>query len=206
MENAIDYLLQNYKKTGLIIILLFCLSYLAAWIFFKFKIQQNISELTKDIENLKSKNEKTNYISKVQFDAEYKMYQEISLMSNQTVISCSTAILGADEFKDCYDENVIDENINKLSHKMLNEISSFNKTVFKYSPFINQQIYIKLENIIDIAQKIASETSKTLAKSGKIKFQSDEFANLTEYCNKLHKKHKEFISELRNYLKNLTVQ
>ena len=51
------------------------------------EIEKFKSELHKELELLKAKNEKMNYITKTQFDAEFRMYQELSEACIETFIS-----------------------------------------------------------------------------------------------------------------------
>ncbi len=45
---------------------------------FQKQIETQKAEFSKEIEYLKAKNDKCNYITKTQFDAEFKIYQELS--------------------------------------------------------------------------------------------------------------------------------
>ena len=45
---------------------------------FQKQIETQKAEFTKELETLKAKNDKCNYITKTQFDVEFKIYQEIS--------------------------------------------------------------------------------------------------------------------------------
>ena len=54
------------------------------------EIEKFKSELHKELELLKAKNEKMNYITKTQFDAEFRMYQELSEACIETFISVNS--------------------------------------------------------------------------------------------------------------------
>lgn len=100
-------------------------------------------QLDKEIEKYKSILSKKEYVSKTRFEAEYRMYQEISVKNISVVYCAGEASVIAKGSP--YSENEIDAFIERYC-KCLNDAALTNK---KYAPFINKDTYEKyraLEN------------------------------------------------------------
>ena len=196
MENLIEYILTNKGASGLIVIVILVISIIGAWIFYKFSLQRYMS-------NLSNKIEKTNHISKVQFETQYTIYQELSLVTLEMSFSSATAISGAKRYGKTTSKDFRRKNIKRLLDKFLDDAASFKRVFFKYSPFIDENIYNNLHAILDIVDNMTYMI--VMLKNTKIELDidSEEFNILIDYCGKLIDKREEFSKMLREHLKSL---
>lgn len=92
------------------------------------------AEFETQIQNLKFEKEKLNYISKTQFDVEFKMYQELSEACFEMVLS-STAL-----FPNCIDylpesEEEQKEIFSKRYKDAVDKLVLYQNLLFKYAPW-----------------------------------------------------------------------
>lgn len=174
---------------------------------FQKQIEEQKVEFNKQLENIKAKNEKMNYITKTQFDAEFKMYQELS----EPIFEMFSDVIklfpvGIDfvpedpkERKDFYEKRY-----NKAMHNLL----IFQKKLYAYAPFIPQKIY-------DMYNDFRTEAGKQVnwypnfvlhPDSSLIKDLRSESLECWERTEKLIDKYDKIIQKLRDYLQSLKVQ
>ena len=116
---------------------------------FQKQIENQKSEFTKELETLKAKNDKCNYITKTQFDVEFKIYQELldilSIIINDLYSMSNLKII-----------NKNDELNNEKYNNLISNINNYYKCLIKNAAFINDEIYQfysttynKLSNLIN---------------------------------------------------------
>ena len=164
------------------------------------------AEFQKQIEELKTRNDKLNYISKTQFDVEFKMYQELSEYSFQMFLDVNSLFPIYDTLpKDEEDQKKL---FKERYDKALNSFVEFQNVLHKNAPFISKDLYELFENF-------RKENKLQINAYPDVKFEPDE-ALRAEYCNlakenykrtpELSKMHDEIVNTLRIYLQSLKVQ
>lgn len=108
---------------------------------FQKQIETQKAEFTKELETLKAKNDKCNYITKTQFDAEFKMYQELSSSTFEALMTLRIID------KEVYLGDLQKEYNEKWKTESLEKVNSFATIVHKYAPFIEENIFKKLSNL-----------------------------------------------------------
>ena len=113
------------------------------------QIETKKAEFSKEIEYLKAKNDKCNYITKTQFDVEFKIYQELldilSIIINDLYSMSNLKTI-----------NKNDEPSNEKYNNLISNINNYYKCLIKNAAFINDEIYQfysttynKLSNLIN---------------------------------------------------------
>ena len=162
---------------------------------FEKQIETQKAEFLKELEILKAKNDKLNYITKTQFDAEFKMYQEIldQLYQAQlaaTLLHVDNTILAKQENPEQY--------ILELNIKANQAINKFLRSMRRYSPFINK-------NICDIFFKLGGLQLEYIANNETLeKLQNNSAQNEFLY-KELKFIYDEVIEQLRTYLQTIRV-
>lgn len=166
------------------------------------------AEFETQIQNLKFEKEKLNYISKAQFDAEFKMYQELSEACFEMVLS-STALFPnyIDYLPESEEEQK--EIFNKRYKDAVDKLVLYQNLLFKYAPFISKELYEKFE---DLRKMVQAQTNwYPDFKLGRIdnteilRELKDERHNCIKRTPIIEQKHKEIIEALRIYLNNIKV-
>lgn len=162
------------------------------------------TEFQKQIENLKSKNEKLNYITKTQFDAEFKMYQELSEAS--FLMFYDVSFLFPDQMESAYlDEQKENERLKNLYNTAHKSLKEYQNILFKYAPFISKDLYESFEKLFkDGLLQVNFFPDYRLNKSEHISFELKQ-ACLSRTTQMAEKK-EELVKELREYLSSLKVQ
>ena len=172
---------------------------------FEKQIEECKSNYNKEIENLKTRNEKLNYITKTQFEAEFKMYQELSDYSFQMLLDTSQLFPIYDQLPEDKDEQ---QKIFKQRYD--NAVKSFvlfQNTLQKHAPFISKELY-------NIFEHFRQENKLQVNMYPNVKFETDSDL-LAQYMNmisenykrtyELSKMHDKIIEDLRAYLNSLKV-
>ncbi len=172
---------------------------------FQKQIEKQKSEFTKEIENLKAKNEKLNYISKTQFDAEFKIYRELSDFSFQMLLS---TILLFPKWDSLPKDKKEQQEIFKERYKKAQEnFMLFQNTLHKNAPFISKELF-------DLFEKFREENRLQIIAYENVKFEEDEECRKEYRKNSnenrkrtdlLMKMNEEITDKLREYLKSLKV-
>lgn len=152
------------------------------------EIEKFKSELHKELELLKAKNEKMNYITKTQFDAEFRMYQELSEACIETFISVNSVFPIKDKIET--EQFIITARENTLI---------YGRTTYKYAPFLKKELFEKFKKLSEIFCDVLS-----LAK-----FENKyliNFEELKELRANMHEIQADIYNELREYLQSLKVQ
>lgn len=152
------------------------------------EIEKFKSELHKELELLKAKNEKMNYITKTQFDAEFRMYQELSEACIETFISVNSVFPIKDKIET--EQFIITARENTLI---------YGRTTYKYAPFLKKELFEKFKKLSEIFCDVLS-----LAK-----FENKyliNFEELKELSANMHEIQADIYNELREYLQSLKVQ
>lgn len=164
---------------------------------FQKQIETQKAEFSKEIETLKAKNDKCNYITKTQFDAEFKMYQELSKKMFDAYINIGMINI---EEKDIETLNDNDRKEYFLEKKKaaFDAYYSFVKCFQTYYPFINKDIcdaYNIFKNQILNIDKIVST----------IDYVRENKDSINDNINKITKQINIINDVLRNYLQSLKV-
>lgn len=105
---------------------------------FQKQIEKQKGEFCKQLEILKAKNEKTNYVTKIQFDAEFKMYQELSEACYNMVIDMLDLFTNKPELIEKQKDPVHNSEICAISKKSNYDLQHI---LSRYSAFISKEIY-----------------------------------------------------------------
>ena len=165
------------------------------------------AEFEKQIEKLKAKNDKLNYISKTQFDAEFKMYQELSeksflmLLYNELLFP-----RGIDYIPEDPDEC---QNLYKERYKTAKEaLVEYQNLLYKFAPFISLDLY----NMFEDLRKMGNEQIKWYPdfelgrmSADVVKELFDEKLNCSNRTKEMNDLHERIIVELRTYLNSLQI-
>ena len=157
------------------------------------EIEQYKSELVEQVELLKAQKETLNYITKTQFDAEFKMYQELSASSFEAIMTLR--ILD----KEVYLGKFQEEYNKRWKLESLEKVNSFATTVYKYAPFIEEKFFVRLNDLAkqinDINNNIEFDNDGNIIKNN----------TLIEEEKKVLKAQQNLIADLRKYLRTLQV-
>lgn len=175
---------------------------------FQKQLNEQQAKFDKQLEILKAKNEKCNYISKTQFDAEFKIYQELSKYSFEMLLNISRLYpMGIDYLpEDKVEQNSVFKDRYKDAESSL---IFFQNKLFQYAPFISENLYKKFDEF-----RIECKKQVNMYFDAKVHPDSDadvrkEYRIMEVECWKrtpeLYKKHEAIILELREYLQTLKV-
>lgn len=173
---------------------------------FQKQIEEQKSEFAKEIENLKAKNDKLNYISKTQFDAEFKIYQELSEPVFDMFFDVMQLFpMGLDYVpEDEEDRKVFYE---ERYRKAMNNLMIFQRKLYIYAPFIPKQIYEMFDSFRVEARKQVNWYPDFIINPQRevIHELRDEKHKCWERTNELYKQYGEIIVKLREYLQTIKV-
>ena len=164
-------------------------------------------EFQRQLEKLKTKNDKCNYVSKNQFDTEFKIYQELS----EPVFDMFFDVVklfpqGIDYVPE--DETECQNFYKQRYDKAMENLLKFQKKLYMFAPFIPKKIY-KMYNEFriearkqvhwypDFVLNPYPETGQAIA---------DEKKACWERTKILMEKYDEITDNLREYLQSLRVQ
>lgn len=126
---------------------------------FQKQIEFQKSEFSKQLENLKTKNDKINYITKTQFDAEFKMYQELSKKTFDAYINIGMLNIDLESLSSI-GLNTIEEDFLEKKGSVSEANYSFAECFRSYYPFIDKNICIEykkfLDQLLEIDKKVSS--------------------------------------------------
>ena len=104
------------------------------------------TDVKKQIENLKAKNEKINNITKTQFDAEFKIYQELSETMFHSVLKSYSLFPNSLDMVPSDSEERKEEYIKRYK-EATESLFKFQDAVFKYAAFIKEDLYNQFDEI-----------------------------------------------------------
>lgn len=176
---------------------------------FQKQIEKQKSEFAKEIEDLKAKNEKINYITKTQFDAEFKMYQELSASLFDLFLKVSQL------YPKSVMNDILNANLENLSEEVvtqakynnaINNLQIYQNQLKKYAPFIDETLFTQLDHF------------RVLTNSHIVIFKLDQIDKTTEADKKneikkdcinrtrqIEDDYENIIKEIRKYLRTLKV-
>lgn len=172
------------------------------------EIEKFKSELHKELELLKAKNEKMNYITKTQFDTEFKMYQELSeacflmFLDNSLLFPRGIDYLPREEEER---KKVFEERYKAARDSLI----LYQNMLYKYAPFISVRLYKFFEQLRELAHRQVQWYPDFVLgrlESDVIKELKDEKIACRERTKEIEDLHKKLIEELREYLQSLKVQ
>lgn len=160
-------------------------------------------ELKMEVEKYRSKAEKFNFVTKIQFETEFKAYQEIFEQLYDADIHTRNLfpnfiIPPADEEKRMGDYN-------ERAKLQCKAIELFHKTMERHAPFINVEIYKKLSIIFSLTYDIWVTADKIIYNPLGTNELEANSTNVSK-CIKLQQAVKEISTDVRNYLATLKVQ
>lgn len=167
------------------------------------------AEFEKQIEILKAKNEKLNYITKTQFDAEFKMYQELSKYCFEMILKTSSLYpMGIDYLPE--DEEQRNEVFRERYLNAKDTLITFQNTLYQYAPFILKELYSLFDDLKKECQKQVNMYLDCKVNHDKNADVRKEYRVMETDCWKrtpdIYKKHENIIEKLRDYLCTLKVQ
>ncbi len=173
------------------------------------------------IERLKSKNEKKNYISKVRFDKEFEIYQQLSEKNLNMVYDAGMAV-GLTRMKESYDKKEWDYDPAKLKEELESHRDSFGTHLDdaefsnkKYAPFIDKEIFDKYKKLADLSTDVfklfryyINDDSRIInfRYKGTIYEKDAAKAEIEKIQKKVSALSDEILSDLRTYLSALDVE
>ncbi len=162
---------------------------------------------SKRLEILKAKTEKTSYITKTQFDAEFKIYQELSRTSFSMLLAVADLFpMNLDTISQLKEKE--QHKIRKERYDRANdELYKFQNKLFEVAPFITKEIYDLFNNLREESRlqfvsyyMIYLDPNK---KHGKTLVNLD--CEGAKRAPQLKEMHKQIIETLREYLSSLKV-
>lgn len=181
----------------------------ASWSIYFNRIKEGQkTEFAKQLEILKSKNEKINYITKAQFDAEFKMYQELSEACFNMLLN-NTALFpkGIDFLPE--DQEQRNKEYQKRYKLALDSLIIYQNLLFKYAPFISKDLYNKFEELRKMGQQQVNWYPDFRLNQENRALVSTDLLEQERACAQrtidMEYGHKDLIEDLRNYLKTLKV-
>ena len=175
---------------------------------FQKQIEAQKAEFSKQLESIKAKNEKMNYITKTQFDTEFKMYQELSeacflmFLDNSLLFPRGIDYLPREEEER---KKVFEERYKAARDSLI----LYQNMLYKYAPFISVRLYKFFEQLRELAHRQVQWYPDFVLgrlESDVIKELKDEKIACRERTKEIEDLHKKLIEELREYLQSLKVQ
>ncbi|MGN1153765.1 MAG: hypothetical protein ACI4S3_07025 [Candidatus Gastranaerophilaceae bacterium] len=167
------------------------------------EIEEYKLKLAEQLEILKAKNDKLNYISKTQFDAEFKMYQELS----KAIYILINTIKKFDQSQTIANVAYI-KIAQSLSEETKKAFQIFEQLLFQYAPFIQEKIFLICEHFrIVVFTKFISFHMEELFNEDNIMPRILKISkNFDSETREIFLLHKEIIEALRKYLSTLKIQ
>lgn len=173
----------------------------AIWLLIQRKKQL---EYDKQLEFYKRTLEKKYYVSKVRFDAEFKIYRELSQVFSEAIEGVH-GIIPTDEAYYPIDEKKREEYMKRLFIRFTKASYNAQRTLFANAPFISKEIYDKFDDIMDLIRTQSEvyneaylETTLSNAEGEIIDEDADRTRAIDEKFTKL-------TAEIRVYLSNLEI-
>ena len=164
------------------------------------------TEFQKQIEELKAKQSRLNYITQAQFDAEFKMYQELSEAKFNAILESSRLFpYGLDKLPS--DEEERKSEYLKRYKSASSALIEFQNLLFKYAPFIEEKLYQQFEDLRILIQQNVNwfpdlHIDEYLSKTLPFKIRQE----CTQRTKEMYDKQETLIKDLREYLKSLKIQ
>lgn len=163
------------------------------------------ADVKKQIENLKAKNKERNYISKVQFDAEFKIYQELAEYCYYMFFNVSQ-LFPIGIYERPADSEERQEYIKTLYENALKALVDFQNILYKYGAFITEDLYKIFDDF-----KLKNQEQVNMYKNINIAdiedVRADFRKNFHKECIKrteeIYNDYDKITIELRQYLKSL---
>lgn len=175
---------------------------------FQKQIEIQRTDFSKQLEIIKAKNEKINYMTKTQFDAEFKMYQELSeacflmFLDNSLLFPRGIDYLPREEEER---KKVFEKRYNTARESLI----LYQNMLYKYAPFISVRLYKLFEQLRELAHRQVQWYPDFVLgrlELDVIKELKDEKIACRERTKEIEDLHKKLIEELREYLQSLKVQ
>lgn len=175
---------------------------------FQKQIEVQKAEFSKQLESIKAKNEKMNYITKTQFDAEFKMYQELSgacflmFLDNSLLFHRGIDYLPREE-EEC--KKIFEERYKAARDSLI----LYQNMLYKYAPFISIKLYELFEQLRTLANRQVHWYPDFVLgrlEPDVVKELMDEKKACWQRTKDIEDLHKKLIEELREYLQSLKVQ
>ena len=173
---------------------------------FQKQIETQKAEFSKELEVLKAKNEKINYITRTQFDVEFKIYQEISEpIFNMFFDILKLFPMGLDYVPE--DEAERKNFYEKRYNNAMDNLLIFQKKLYMYAPFIPKHIYDMFDNFrVEARQQVHWYPDFILYPDKEVISElREEKHNCWKRTKKLQEQYENIINNLRNHLQSLKV-
>ncbi len=173
----------------------------AIWLFFQRKKQLDYD---KKLEDYKRTIEKKNYVSKVRFDAEFKIYRELSQVFSEAIEGVH-GIIPTDAAYYPVGEEQRQDYVQHLFIQFTKASYNAQKTLFANAPFISKEIYDKFDEIMDLIRtqsEVYNEANLETTLSNAEGEITDEDSKRTRVIDE---KFAQLTAEIREYLSNLEI-
>lgn len=153
------------------------------------------AELNKELEKLKSANERINCISKIQFGVELKIYQKLSEKFYAAVLDTSQLFpVGSDMVND--NEEIMKQKMNDAHESIMGAQC----VIYKYAPFVPENIQNSFLNLFTLMKELYGNYI-SLIQGRPIPDNNLLAAKTTQMLED----HKTLLNEIRKYLSSLKV-
>lgn len=157
---------------------------------FQKQIETQKAEFTKELETLKAKNDKCNYITKTQFDVEFKIYQELldilSIIINDLYSMSNLKIIDKNE-----------ELNNEKYNNLISNINNYYKCLIKNAAFINDEIYQFYSTTYNKLSNLINNSIKNYDYYYELSNIKQEIEKIVESKTSLDKKIKKYLASLK---------
>lgn len=173
----------------------------------EFAIKRYQHSLDKILEDRKAQNDRKNYISKVRFDKEFEMYQELSEKNLTMVYSIGETVY---VIRGLLTEP---EEIDRHKEKVRNAIYSAELITKRYAPFIDENIFDQYHELQNQATTIFSlfkfwcRNDNSIFKTKGVRYnREDAYKAIEEKQKAFSDLSDSIIREMRDYLNSLTIE
>lgn len=157
---------------------------------FQKQIETQKAEFSKEIEYLKAKNDKCNYITKTQFDVEFKIYQELldilSIIINDLYSMSNLKTI-----------NKNDEPSNEKYNNLISNINNYYKCLIKNAAFINDEIYQFYSTTYNKLSNLINNSIKNYDYYYELSNIKQEIEKVVESKTSLDKKIRKYLTSLK---------
>jgi len=161
------------------------------------------AEFQKQVEELKARQGRLNYISQTQFDAEFKIYQELSeSLFNSILKSYLLFPNGLDKIPTDNEER--QEEYRKRYKDATEALFNFQDLVFKYAAFIKEDLYKQFDEIRLLIQLNVNYFSDIRLRDD-VQLPVDAEMDCFNRTKEISDKQDTLIKNLRDYLQSLKI-
>ena len=213
MKELLNTTIGSFGGISLFVILKFVWERLDSYI----KAQQNLKREMKK-EAFQSELRKKEYISKVRFDKEFDIYQELSV-KNLTMVYVMGEIARAAKSIFYNSSDFSDEEIEEIKNRACNNLNDADFSNKKFAPFIDKDIYEQYHRLTKLGNKLFrlfihfTGDNRVFEIGGSLVLFDVKYHSKEELLNDIISNQQELsnlsdriLDEIRDYLKTLDVK